>query len=120
MVVVPMSAAMVMPEIGLALVPISPVIRDDTVTKKNPKTTISRAPSRFTPICGSTVSSSASPSEPTIVTQIGRSRSVRSRVVAVPTLPLRSWKPERKALTIVGSARSSAMMPAEATAPAPM
>ena len=74
---------MVMPEIGLALTPISPVMRDDTVTKKKPNTTMSMAPSRLTPSCGSTVSRRASATAPTSVTQIGRSRSVRSRVVAV-------------------------------------
>ena len=31
---------MVMPEIGFELVPMTPTMRDDTVTKKNPKTTI--------------------------------------------------------------------------------
>ena len=118
--VVPISAAMVMPEIGLALTPISPVIRDETTTKKKPNTTISTAPSRLTASCGSKVSTSASTTAPTGVTQIGRSMSVRSRVAASPTLPRRSWKPERNAETIVGSARTSAMMPADATAPAPM
>ena len=59
-----MSAAIVMPEIGLALTPISPVMRDDTTTKKNPNTTMSSAPRRLTDNCGSTVSSSASAAAP--------------------------------------------------------
>ena len=58
--VVPIRAAMVMPETGLALTPISPVMRDDTTTKKKPNTTIRMAPSRLTASWGSTVSSSAS------------------------------------------------------------
>ena len=45
---------------------------------------------------------------------------VRSRALAAPRLPRRSWNPERNAPTMVGNARTSAMMPAEATAPAPM
>ena len=49
-----------------------------------------------------TVSRSASATAPTSVTQIGRSMSVRSREPISPTLPRRSWKPERKAETIVG------------------
>ena len=41
------SVATVMPEIGFDEEPISPVSRDDTVTNRKPKTTISSAPSRF-------------------------------------------------------------------------
>src|SRR3546814_6234546 len=37
---VPISVAMVMPETGLELDPIRPTIRLETVTKKNPKTTM--------------------------------------------------------------------------------
>ena len=36
---VAMSVAMAIPEIGLEEVPISPVMREDTVTNKKPKTT---------------------------------------------------------------------------------
>ena len=43
--VVPISAAIVMPETGLALTPISPVMRDDDHEKK-PNTTMRMAPSR--------------------------------------------------------------------------
>jgi hypothetical protein len=120
MAAVPMRAAMVMPEIGLALTPISPVMRDDTTTKKKPKITISTAPSRFTASCGSAVSSSASTTAPAGVIQIGRSVSVRSLEAVAPTLPRRSANPERNADTIVGSERTKAMIPAAATAPAPM
>ncbi len=41
------SVATVMPEIGLEDEPISPVSRDDTVTKRKPNSTMSSAPSRF-------------------------------------------------------------------------
>src|SRR6187551_151691 len=37
------SVAMVMPEIGFDELPIRPVIRDDTLTKKKPNTTVSTA-----------------------------------------------------------------------------
>ena len=120
MAAVPIRAAMVIPEIGFALTPISPVMRDETTTKKKPKTMIRIAPRRLTASCGSRVSTSASARAPTGVTQIGRSTSVRRREPTSPRLPRRSWKPERKAATMVGSDRTSAMMPAVATAPAPM
>jgi len=38
---------MVIPEIGFEELPINPTIRDDTVTKKNPKTTIIKAETKF-------------------------------------------------------------------------
>ncbi len=41
------SVATVMPLMGLDDEPISPVSRDDTVTKRNPKTTTSTAPATF-------------------------------------------------------------------------
>src|SRR5256885_15891687 len=41
------NVATVMPEIGFDEEPISPVSRDETVTNKNPKTTINSAPSKF-------------------------------------------------------------------------
>ncbi len=121
MVVVPISAAMVIPEIGLALTPISPVMRDDTTTKKKPKMMMRMAPSRLTASLRRTGEErEPAPTAPARVTQIGRSMSVRSRLAASPMLPFRSWKPERNALTMVGSDRIKAMMPAEATAPAPI
>jgi len=88
--VVPMSAAMVIPEIGLALEPISPVIREETTTKKNPNSTMRIAPSRLTESCGSRVSARASAIAPTTVTHTGRSWSVRSRAARSPTLRRRS------------------------------
>ena len=41
------SVAIVMPEIGLDELPMSPVMRDDTVTKKNANTTIRKAATKF-------------------------------------------------------------------------
>jgi len=118
---VPSKAAIVMPEIGFAEDPICPVTREDTVAKKNPKVTISTAPSRFTPSCGSRVRTMASAIEPPTVREMGRSSSVRGRVIVwLRPEPRRSFRLEAKELTMVGSERASAMIPAEATAPAPM
>src|ERR1043166_2770921 len=54
------SEAMVIPETGLAELPICPQIRDDTVVKKKPNTMIMTAPSRLTPICGRNATTTAS------------------------------------------------------------
>ena len=72
--------AIVMPEIGFDEDPISPVIRDETVTKKKPKITI-RIEARKFPcvgIFGAIARKTASASEPIRTTRIGISRSVRS------------------------------------------
>jgi hypothetical protein len=114
--------AIVMPEIGLAELPIWPQMRDETVVKKKPKKMMSAPPRIFTPICGRNASTSARPADPNTVRVIGRSSSVRSRAAtAWPTrLAFMSAKPARKAPRIVGSDRTSAMIPDVATAPAPM
>ena len=114
--------AMVIPEIGFAELPICPQMREETVVKKKPNTMMSSPPSRLTPMDGRNASTRASSSEPNTVTVIGRSSSVRSfATTAWPTrLAFRSANPALKALAIVGSDRTSAMIPAVATAPAPM
>src|SRR5262249_61019482 len=50
---VAISVAIAIPEIGLDDVPINPVMREDTVTNRNPKTTTSRAAKKFssTEVC---------------------------------------------------------------------
>src|SRR5256885_1041131 len=73
-----MNDDMVMPEIGLAELPIWPQMREETVVKKKPKIMISTPPSRFTPICGRNASTIARPMEPNTVMLMGRSSSVRS------------------------------------------
>src|SRR2546421_390161 len=103
---VPSRAAMVMPEIGFAEEPIWPQMREDTVAKKNPKITVRTA---------------ARAIEPPTVSERGRSSSVRSRVTAWPSRDARnSFQLEANELRIVGSERARAMIPAEATAPAPI
>ena len=44
------NVAIVMPDIGLLDEPISPVKREETVTKRKPKSTISAAAARFTQV----------------------------------------------------------------------
>src|SRR5258708_37789341 len=71
---------------GLEEVPISPVMRDDTVTKKNPKITI-RTAARKLPcvgILGTTARKMARASDPPRTTAAGRSPSVRVLTPAGP------------------------------------
>ena len=73
------SVAIVIPEIGFEDDPISPVMRDDTVAKKNPKK-ITRTETRRLPCVGSpgiTARNIASASDPARTIVIGMSRSVR-------------------------------------------
>src|SRR5262249_54286261 len=58
------SVATVIPEIGLDDDPISPVIREETVAKKKPKTTTIIAPSRLIWSCGISQISTTKPIEP--------------------------------------------------------
>ena len=115
------SVAIVIPEIGFDELPMRPVIRDDTVTKKNPKTTISTAATKFHCIGmpGVTARNSARSSEPTRTTVSGMSRSVRSRPAA-PVVAPNSFTLSRNDDTIVGSVRASVIRPAARTAPAPV
>ena len=75
-----MSVAIVIPEIGLEELPISPVMRDDTVTKKKPNSTM-RIAERALPwvgVPGAKTRKMARASEPMSTTRSGRSRSVRA------------------------------------------
>ena len=110
-----------MPEIGFDEVPMSPVMRDETVTKKNPKMT-TRIAARKLPCVGSfgaTARNSARSSDPPSTTTIGMSRSVRIRAAAPARAP-KSLNPSRADATIVGMVRASVIKPAASTAPAPM
>jgi hypothetical protein len=115
------SVAIVMPEIGLDEDPISPVIRDDTVTKKNPNTTIRTAARKFpcVGILGAIARKTASASEPARTKIIGRSRSVRT-VDALVDPALKSFTLSRNDDTIVGMVRASVISPEASTAPAPV
>ena len=96
-----------------------------TVTKKNPKTTISRPSSSLLPTPapgtnGSTAITSTSTSEPTSTTVIGRSRSVRAPGRAPASRRRSDARLSLNDETMVGSVLSSVMKPPAATAPAPI
>ena len=116
---------MVIPEIGFEDVPMMPTMREETVTKKNPKTTM-RSDMRREPgkgPCGkpgSTASTSTIASDPITTIPIPRSLSVRLTPDAGPTPPRKLLTDSRNADTIVGSVLMSVITPAQATAPAPM
>ncbi len=119
------SVAMVIPEIGLDDEPISPVRREETVTKRKPKTRIITAPInpptlKPSPSAGTAINTATRPSEPNSTTNIGKSRSVRRAVTTPPVgaanhAGRRGWT--RKS---GGAARHMLMIPPAATAPAPM
>ena len=119
------------PLTGLADVPISPQIRDDTVTKRNPNSTTKSDATRFStadvraPAIGSKVSIShittMIASDPRTTDFMAMSRSSRPPPVAAPACCERmSFMPLLSALTIVGMVFISVMRPAIATAPAPI
>ena len=120
---VPMIVAMVMPLIGLLVVPIIPTMRDDTVTKKKPKIMIRTASRRLLGKCvGRPLMKEmaiARTSEPIATTLIGMSRSVR-RVEVDPAPFPRLLTLLRKDAQIVGRVRARDIRPAMATAPAPI
>ena len=74
------SVATVIPEIGFDEEPISPVRRDETVTKTKPKTTTSSAPSRFKCSEGANVTAATSTIIPIPTNFIERSWSVRGTI----------------------------------------
>ncbi len=82
------SVAIVMPEIGFDELPMRPVIRDDTVTKKKPKTTMRMAARKlyWSGMPGASARKSASSSEPTSTTD-QRQVAVGPRAPAAAPLP---------------------------------
>src|SRR5262249_36203783 len=87
--------ATVIPEIGLEEEPISPVRRDETVTNRKPKATISSAPTRFQRklSCGATMMAMRSTTIPPSTHFIDRSRSVRGRPCDAVFVVRRSARP---------------------------
>ena len=114
------SVAMVMPEIGLDEEPMRPVIRDDTVTKKNPKMTMSaeasEVPLRRHP--GAAARKMASASEPS-KHHGQRQVALGAALPAAPPSPSPS-RCRGSDETIVGSVRASVISPEASTAPAPV
>ena len=123
--------AMAMPEIGFDEVPMSPAMREDTVTNRKPKTTTSTEAIRLAPApvgapgtglkVRKTHMRTTMIAEPASTSVIGRSCCVRPRPpVTAASVRRRSAAPARSAPTMVGVVLMSVMRPAAATAPAPM
>src|SRR5215510_13868153 len=114
---VAMSVAIVIPEIGFEDDPIMPTMREETVTKKKPKTTIRtdirRLPGNFPGIWGRTDISSARPIDPIRTKVIGMSRSVRFRESpdVCRRSPEKSARLSRNEVIIVGSDLRSVITP---------
>src|SRR5438270_5916822 len=126
---VAMSVAIVIPETGFAELPIRPVMRDDTVTNRNPKimtkmeaTTLAKsevcAPGTGLKVRKAHIMTINS-TEPPTVTDIGRSSSVRRLDWSLFPAPS-CFRLACNADTIVGTVFNSVMSPAAATAPAPI
>src|SRR4051812_40446695 len=113
------SVATVMPEMGLDEEPTSPVRRELTVTKRNPSTRMSSAPSMLILNEGTSAQVITNRIDPTPTTQSGMSRSVRSGPEA-PAVPLSDFIPRMAPPTMVGRDLNRLMMPPAATAPAPI
>ena len=115
------SVAIVMPEIGFDDEPMRPVMRDDTVEKKKPKTTISSgrqdvALQRHARREGQEQREQQRADEHDAHRNLalGAQRGGRRRAAPNP------FRPSAAELTIVGIVRASVISPAASTAPAPM
>src|SRR3954465_6532429 len=98
--------ATVMPEMGLEEEPISPVRREETVTKMKPKTTMRMAPNTFMCNGGATVMATTSARQPAPTTFMEISRSVRKEETRAPSAALKSARPARMPRRMIGSDRS--------------
>ncbi len=120
------SVATVIPEIGFDDEPISPVRRDETVTKRKPKAMIITAPRMATtglicrPNCGKSMIAAISAMMPMSTNFIERSWSVRGAEAEAACPPRKSRMPPLSPCQMVGKLRKRLMMPPAATAPAPM
>ena len=111
-----------MPEIGFDEVPMRPVMRDETVTKKKPKTTI-RIAARKLPCVGMPRRDGEEEREQQRSDEHDdqsacRARCGAGRRAAAPAP--KSFMLSRNDETIVGIVRPSVMSPAASTAPAPV
>jgi hypothetical protein len=121
---------MAMPEMGFEEVPMSPAMREETVTNRKPKITtridaIRLAPAPVgAPGTGLKVRKAhiraTITAEPARTRVMGRSREVRPCTTGAPVDLRRSAAPARSAPTMVGVVLIRVMRPAAATAPAPM
>src|SRR5208337_3033858 len=105
------NVATVMPEIGLEDDPISPVNREETVTNKNPNTTINTAPNQFILMDGAAQIAATRARQPKATNFIDKSRSVRSAPErACAAAAPKSAKPVRMPRQISGMERIKLMM----------
>ena len=110
--------AIAIPETGLLELPTRPTIREDTVAKKNPKTTMINAPRRVTGIAGTIQMINTIARMPRRMNCIGRSCAVLA--VLVLLLPFMLFMESRKVVTISGRDLIREMIPPVAMAPAPI
>ena len=96
----------------------SPTIREETVAKKKPKTTMITAPRKFTGIAGTSQIIRIIAAMPISTKFIGRSCAVLASLVFL--LPFMLFMESRKVAIIRGSDLIREMMPPAAMAPAPI
>ena len=121
---------MVMPLMGFEEFPMRPLMREATVTKRNPNTITNSAATKLAnaPVCAPGIGLNLSSAqiiaritmEPTITTRIERSRSVRRATGRSACLARISFIPAPSAAKIVGIVLISVISPDAATAPAPI
>ena len=111
--------AIVIPDTGLLLLPISPTIRDDTVAKKNPNTTIINAENKLIGTRGISHNIKAKITIPARINDIGKSLSVLRVSLSLDVLP-KSFIASLNVVTISGNDFIRLINPPAATAPAPI
>ncbi len=112
------SVAIAIPDTGLLELPINPTIREDTVAKKKPNTTMSSAPRIFTGIAGTSQITRIIATIPIRTTPIGRSCAVLASLVFL--LPFILLIESLKVVTISGRDLIKEIIPPVAIAPAPI
>jgi hypothetical protein len=127
---VAIKVAMVIPLTGFDEFPIRPLMREATVTNRNPKTTTNIAAIKFEtmPVSAPGMGLNFSrahiitmiTAEPMITNRMERSRSVRSVSVIAACFARTSLSPALNAENIVGIVLISVIRPDAATAPAPI
>ena len=108
--------AIAIPETGLLELPTSPTIREDTVAKKKPNTTMRSAPGSVTGITGITHMRMTTTRIPPNTTAMGRSSFCSPSFSRFPYI--RTASPN--VLIIRGNVFKRLMIPPAATAPAPI
>ena len=111
---------MVIPDTGLFELPTRPTILELTALKKKPNITTSIAPATVTGIAGMSQIMMMRTAIEIRTKRISRSISVRSVEVLFLLLFETPFREAENALTIVGNVLIRLMIPAAATAPAPM